>query len=91
MASDSHLDLSRAPYCYVLYGVKYIDLVPLAYPWRLFQALKEALEIKKTEYTKTCKDESKAGCKDALEVIAAEEKKIVAAEAAVKVRECLQI
>ena len=27
-ASDSHLGLSRAPY--VLYGVKYIDLVPLA-------------------------------------------------------------
>ena len=27
-ASDSHLDLVRAPY--VLYGVKYIDLVPLA-------------------------------------------------------------
>ena len=24
-----HLDLSRAPYCYVLYGVKYIDLVSL--------------------------------------------------------------
>ena len=29
-ASDSHLDLSRAPY--VLYGVKYIDLVSLALP-----------------------------------------------------------
>ena len=28
LASDSHLDLGRAP-C-VLYGVKYIDLVPLA-------------------------------------------------------------
>ena len=28
-ASDSHLDLSRAPYCYGLYGVKYIDLVSL--------------------------------------------------------------
>ena len=27
-ASDSHLDLSRAPY--VFYGVKYIDLVSLA-------------------------------------------------------------
>ena len=27
-ASDSHLDLGRAPY--VLYGVKYIDLVSLA-------------------------------------------------------------
>ena len=29
-ASDSHLDLGRAPY--VLYGVKYIDLVSLALP-----------------------------------------------------------
>ena len=26
----SHLDLRPASYCYVLYGVKYIDLVPLA-------------------------------------------------------------
>ena len=30
LVSDSHLDLIRAPYCYVLYGVKYIDLVSLA-------------------------------------------------------------
>ena len=29
-ASDSHLDLGRAPY--VLYGVKYIDLVSLDVP-----------------------------------------------------------
>ena len=29
-ASASHLDLRRAPYCYVLYGVEYIGLVPLA-------------------------------------------------------------
>ena len=27
LASDSHLDLGRAPYCYDLYGVKCIDLV----------------------------------------------------------------
>ena len=26
-ASGPHPDLSRAPYCYVVYGVKYIDLV----------------------------------------------------------------
>ena len=30
MASDSRLGLGRAPYCCVLYGVKYIDLVSLA-------------------------------------------------------------
>ena len=29
-ASGPHLDLIRAPRCYVLYGVKYIDLVSLA-------------------------------------------------------------
>ena len=29
-ASGLHLDLDAAAYCYVLYGVKYIDLVPLA-------------------------------------------------------------
>ena len=27
----SHLDLGRAPYCYVWYRVKYIDLVSLAF------------------------------------------------------------
>ena len=27
LASDLHLDLGRAPYCYGLYGVKYIDPV----------------------------------------------------------------
>ena len=30
--SDSYLDLVRAPYCYVLHGVKYIDLVSPAPP-----------------------------------------------------------
>ena len=36
MASDSHLDLSCPPY--VLYGIKYIDLVPLAlFSGNLFQ------------------------------------------------------
>ena len=34
-ASDSYLDLSRAPYCYVLYGVKYIDPVSLCAVCRL--------------------------------------------------------
>ena len=38
MESDSHLDLSRAPYCCVLYGVKYIDPVSLA-PLASFQLL----------------------------------------------------
>ena len=29
-ARDSHLDFTRAPYCYVLYGVKYLDPITLA-------------------------------------------------------------
>ena len=31
-ARDAPLDLIRAPYCYVLYGVKYIDPVSLGAP-----------------------------------------------------------
>ena len=40
-ARGSHLDLGRAPY--VLYGVKYIDLVSLAPCSDLFHAKTEAL------------------------------------------------
>ena len=37
-ASGSHLDLIRAPHCYVLYGVKYINLAPLATVFGNFMA-----------------------------------------------------